>query len=353
MKAKRVLVAPLDWGLGHATRCIPIIEELQKRNCEVFIASSGSALALLRKEFPDATFFALPSYRIKYPRKGSFVFSIGLQIPKIWRAIAREHKRIQKLVHEHDIDLIFSDNRYGCWVTGIQSVFISHQLNIQLMSGWKIFKPIINLLHNNAVRKFNRCWIPDDPKLKLTGNLSKPGNLSVTSVGILSRFKKRESTIKYDLAIVLSGPEPQRSLFEEIIFKQITNQNLTMAVVRGVIEAEGNFKQENNVTIFNFLSSAKLEEIINQSKLIIARSGYSTIMDLARLGKRAIFIPTPGQTEQEYLGRKLMKDKIALCVKQHEFDLSTALKKTDDFMGFSNIEPENELLAKALDEVLK
>src|SRR6476620_3802418 len=108
MKGKRVLITPLDWGLGHATRCIPIIEALQKRNCEVFIASSGSALSLLKKEFPDLKFFSLPSYRIRYPRSGSFVFSMFKQIPKIRRVITKEHKRVLKIVNDNKIELIIS-----------------------------------------------------------------------------------------------------------------------------------------------------------------------------------------------------------------------------------------------------
>ena len=350
---KRVLVAPLDWGLGHATRCIPIIEELLKRGCEVMIASSGSALALLRKEFPSLVFFALPSYRIKYPKAGSFTFSIVSQLPKINRAIAREHTRIQKIIRENQVDLIISDNRYGCYSEKVTSVFISHQLNIQLSAGWQILKPIVDVTHNRMIRKFDQCWVPDDSNLNLTGELSKVSDIDIKHIGILSRFNKKDSDKKFDVAFVLSGPEPQRSMFEGIITKQVADQDRSVIIVRGVIEGEGNWKQEGNVTTVNFLQSDKLEEVISQSKLVIARSGYSTIMDLTRLGKKAVFVPTPGQTEQEYLGKKLMDNKIALCVSQEEFNLLVDLQKADDFSGFSNIERNNELLRKALDEVLK
>src|SRR5688572_17397037 len=231
MSSKRVLVAPLDWGLGHATRCIPIIEELLKRNCEVVIASSGSALKLLRKEFPDLEFFALPSYRIHYPRSGSFIFSIAIQTPKVLMAIGKEHKRVQKIVHDNKIDLILSDNRYGCWSNKTQSVFISHQLNLQTTGWWRLLKPVVGLLHNRMIKKFDQCWIPDDPELNLAGALTKNLKLNVKHIGILSRFKKQNLELKYDLAIVLSGPEPQRTMLEEIIFKQIHNQTLKIIVV--------------------------------------------------------------------------------------------------------------------------
>ena len=350
---KRILVTPLDWGLGHATRCIPVIELLLKKNYEVMVASSGSVLLLLKMEFPDLRFFKLPSYGIKYPSSGSFVFSMVKQIPKIRRVIAKENRRVRKIVKENNVDLIVSDNRYGCWSSNIPSVFICHQLNIQLPGAWRVFKPLVDMFHNRAIRKFNQCWIPDDPELNLTGELSIHEKFNTKRIGILSRFKKTNSEQKFDIAVVLSGPEPQRSIFENVILKQIRNQNLKSIVVRGVVEGEGNRKEEGNVTIMNFLGSDKLEEIINQSKLVIARSGYSTIMDLARLGKKAIFVPTPGQTEQEYLGAKLMKERIALCVDQREFDLSIALRISNDFTGFSNIEKNEKLLEEALEGTLK
>lgn len=353
MKGKRVLVTPLDWGLGHATRCIPVIEALRKRNCEVFIASSGSSLELLKKEFPDLAFFGLPSYRIKYPESGSFVFSMIRQIPKIKKTIAEEHKRTQKIMNENNIDLIISDNRYGCWSATIPSVMICHQLSIQLPFVWRLFKPAVDFYHQRMIKKFNQCWIPDQPNVLLTGELSLKMNLVVKHIGILSRFKKAVLESIYDVAVVLSGPEPQRSIFEEIVLKQIYNYNLKIIIVRGVVEGEGNWKQEGNVTTVNFLQSEKLGEIINQSKLVIARSGYSTIMDLARLGKKAILIPTPGQTEQEYLANRLLSKGICYTVIQKDFDLRVALTAADSFSGFSNIESENELLSQALDEVLK
>jgi uncharacterized protein (TIGR00661 family) len=353
MRGKRVLITPLDWGLGHATRCIPIIEELINRNCEVVIASSGSALKLLRKEFPALEVFALPSYRIRYPRKGSFIFSIALQTPRILRAISKEHKRVEKIVNERQIDLIISDNRYGCWSGKTRSIFISHQLSIQVTGLWHILKPLIDFFHDRMIKKFSRCWVPDDSQLGLTGALSQRGKLNSKPIGVLSRFKKDRLELKYDLAVVLSGPEPQRTILEEIIFKQLQNHTLKVIVVRGVVEGEGNWREQGNLTTVNFLNSKKLEEIINQSRLVLSRSGYSTIMDLTRLEKNAILIPTPGQTEQEYLAKYLSGRGTCYSIEQKNFDLGTALTAANSFRGFSNIETESNLLSEALNDVLK
>ena len=257
---------------------------------------------------------------------------------------------MKKIIYENKIDLVISDNRYGCWSKKIPCIFICHQLNIQLPSGLKWLKPIVNYFHHRSIRKFTRCWVPDQTgEFSLTGKLSEGLSFPVKYIGILSRFRKTNAEIKYDLAVILSGPEPQRSILEEIIIKQIHNQNLKTVLVRGVIECEVTWKQEGNVMVVNYLESKQLEEVINQSKLIIARSGYSAIMDLARLGKRAIFIPTPGQTEQQYLGKKLMRDKIALCLSQNKFVLSEAVKLSSEYSGFKE-HLSNELLIKAISE---
>jgi|SRR5688572_12783628 uncharacterized protein (TIGR00661 family) len=351
--SKKVLVAPLDWGLGHATRCIPVVQELLNRNCEVFIASSGSALELLRKEFPGVKFFKLRPYRVKYPQGRLLVLSLFFQTPRIQRVISKEHDQLHQIIVEHNIDLVISDNRYGCWSKKVPSVFIAHQLSIQLPGVLKLFQPIVNFMHHRMIRKFSEVWIPDEQgEFNLTGKLSD-ANLPLKYIGILSRFKKSPVEIKYDLAFILSGPEPQRTVLEGIVFNQIRSQEeLKIIVVRGVVEGEGNWKQVENFVIVNFLQSRKLEEIIIQSKLIISRSGYSTIMDLARLGKKAIFIPTPGQTEQEYLGKKLMDDKIALCVSQDKFDLATALESTATYAGFTAY-PSSERLGQAIEALIK
>src|SRR5690349_15472856 len=160
---KRVLITPLDWGLGHATRCIPIIQALQQRNCEVSIATSGPALLLLRKEFPLLKHFELVSYNVRYSKSISVVAAIFWQLSKIRNAIAREHAELKKIIDENNFDLIISDNRYGCWSTQVQSVFICHQLNLPMARGFGWFRPLANKFHNRLLKNFNQIWIPDMP----------------------------------------------------------------------------------------------------------------------------------------------------------------------------------------------
>ena len=353
MKKKRILITLLDWGLGHATRCIPVIQAFQERDCEVCIATSGPALLLLRKEFPLLKYFELVSYDVRYSKNMSVVASIFWQLSKIRNAIAREHDQLKKILDENNFDLVVSDNRYGCWSTRVKSIFICHQLNLPMPTGFGWFRPFANYFHNRLIKKFHQVWIPDLPGgAGLSGDMVATNEPS-TYLGTLSRFKKFPAELKYDVAVILSGPEPQRTIFEEIIRKQLLQISLRVILVRGVIENEIAWKQDSTILVVNFLDSHQLEQVMNQSGIIVSRSGYSTIMDLAALGKRCILIPTPGQTEQEYLAKRLMTKRICYSVSQQNFDLELALAVSDSFTGFSNIEFENDLLTQALDDVLK
>lgn len=350
--SRKAVVAVLDWGLGHATRCVPVIKALQQKGFEVLVASSGSALALLRKEFPALTFFEIASYNIRYSTNIPFAWNILLQLPRIRKSVSTEHDQLERIIRENKIDLVISDNRYGCWSRKIPSVFIGHQLKIQLPVALRLIKPVVDRIHHKMIRNFMQCWVPDIPgKLKLSGTLSETRNLPVKYIGILSRFEKTGSLSKYDLAVVLSGPEPQRSILEDLIMKQLLKQSLNAVVVRGVIEDQTEWRQEGSVSIVNYLQGKELAEVITQSQLVIARPGYSTMMDLAVLCAKAIFVPTPGQTEQEYLGKKMMEDKIAFCTSQRDFNLTEALRLSSEYKGFSHY-PPNELLSRAIDELV-
>jgi uncharacterized protein (TIGR00661 family) len=353
----RVVVAPLDWGLGHATRCIPIIHELLKRDCNVFIVSSGSALQLLQREFPQLTAFQIESYNASYAARMPLMIAVFLQIPKFLWAIRKEHQQLERIIEEYKIDLVISDNRYGCWSNMVPPVFITHQVTIQMPPLLKWMQPIINYFNARFIERFTQCWIPDtNSPQNLSGVLSRLNSSKINArfIGILSRFRKTSinTNFKYSVAIILSGPEPQRSVFEEILLNQVRNGTNQVVLVRGVVEDSVRWKSEGNIMTVNFLPAVELEEIINQSELVIARSGYSTIMDLAKLQKKAILIPTPGQTEQEYLAKRLMEQGICFSMSQHDFNLDYALKQSVGFKGFTNIEVSNHPLSKALDEFL-
>jgi predicted glycosyltransferase len=346
MRQKRpvsVLVAPLDWGLGHATRCIPIIKELIRQDARVIIAANTSQTMLLQKEFPQIEFLEIPGYRVSY--KGGIFLKLGLlfRIPAILKQIKRENKWLDKILQNHQMDAVISDNRYGLFHKSLFCVFITHQLYIQSGYGtsdgngrWSsTVGPWIDrkiLKWNYAfIEKFSTCWIPDfEGSFSLAGKLSHPAippSVPLKYIGILSRFQPSEKRMAKDsLLILLSGPEPQRTLFENILFKQLADSAMRIIVVRGLPGSELPIPvMREGIKIYNHLLSDELNNLINESGFIIARSGYSTIMDLVKLKKNAILVPTPGQTEQEYLGRYLHEKKWMYCVSQKNFRLEKAL----------------------------
>ncbi len=350
---KRVLVAPLDWGLGHATRCIPIINELQKQGAEVCVASSGDALQLLKYEFPGMVFFELTSYEVHYSRTLPFMVSMFFQLPKFIRAVRKEKKEIKKITTDNKIDVIISDNRFGCCVRGITSVFITHQVNILMPLWLKWAAPLINYFNHRQIRKFDQCWVPDEDKHCITGKLTENHPLTLTFIGMLSRLEKRKLTGKYDLLVLLSGPEPQRTMMEEVIVRQLATWKQKVLVVRGLVGGNhSDLSVQKNVMVKNYLNASDLNTAMEESGLIICRSGYSTIMDLIKLNKNAIFIPTSGQTEQEYLAHVLSEKKMAFCITLDQFNLHEAVKRSSDFLGLSTPLHNDQLLPAAIKKIL-
>ncbi len=332
---KNILVAPLNWGLGHSTRCIPIVNKLIEFGFNPVLASDGDALELLKKEFPNLTAVELPSYKIKYAKKGSFFkWKIALNAPKMLKAVKDEKKITKKIIEEHKIDGIISDNRFGVVSKKIPSVFITHQLNV--LSGTTTY--FTSVIHRNWIKKFNECWVPDlKKKLNLSGKLGhlKKTKLKIKYLGILSRLEKKDTEQIYDLAIILSGPEPQRTMFEEIVTEQLSKYKGNAIFIKGKIDPEQKSETVENVTFYNFMNGSELEQIINQSKAVLSRSGYTTLMDLVKLQKKAFFVPTPGQTEQEYLAKRLKKKGIAPYVSQEKFKIEM-LSEIELYKGFED-----------------
>lgn len=323
---RNVLVAPLNWGLGHATRCIPIIEALEKHHFTPIIASDGTALEMLRKEFPHLKTLELPSYQIEYAKNGAFFkWKLVLNLPKMMAAIREEKKLVKNWIEELELVGIISDNRLGVSNRKVPSVFMTHQLNV--LSGMTTW--ISSKLHQQIIRKYDECWVPDwEAQLNLTGNLGhlKKPKFNVRYIGPLSRFKKKELPKKYDLMVILSGPEPQRGILEHKLRTMLPAYAGQIVFICGKIEAQQKSEQRGNITFYNFMQTEQLQQTFNESETVLCRSGYTTVMDLVQLGNKAFFIPTPGQYEQEYLAKKLKGDGFVPYVKQDDFKLENLLQ---------------------------
>ncbi|MFK7750827.1 MAG: glycosyltransferase [Kordia sp.] len=332
--SKTVLIAPLNWGLGHATRCIPIIRALLAENFTPVIGSDGISLQLLQKEFPDLETITLPDYQIEYAKKGkNFKLKMLKDSPKMLKAISEEKKIVKKLVKKRDFCGIISDNRPGVFSKKVPSVFITHQLNV--LSGTTTW--FSSKLHQLVIKKFDECWVPDvAEKPNLSGKLGhlKKHSLPLKYIGPLSRLESQKVPIVYDLMVILSGPEPQRTMLEEKLFEEVKYFDGKVLFVRGKVETNQERFQFLNCEVVNFMQSEELEKACNESAFVLARSGYTTVMDLTKLNKKAFFIPTPGQFEQEYLAKRLQKQQLVPMATQDAFSIAQ-LDRIKDFKGLS------------------
>lgn len=283
------------------------------------------------------------------------VWIMGGQLPKFLSIIHEEHKQLQKLVAKFDIDIVISDNRYGCHTKLATSVFITHQLNILIPGDYFGLQLTVNFFNHRQIKKFGNCWVPDLPgENSLAGNLSKNNSgINVKYIGTLSRLHRATAQQKYEALIVLSGPEPQRTILFDMLKKQALHKANTGKIK--MVEGLPGIRKETidgNIETVNYLHSNELAETIAESKVVICRSGYSTIMDLMQVGGKAIFIPTPGQTEQEYLAKNLKDKGMAFYMPQNEFNLDTALAEYDKYKGFTGAATNNQLLMQAIDQLL-
>lgn len=350
---KRVLVAVLDWGLGHATRSIPIIKALVDAGAEVLLAGSGASLNLLKKEYPSYQAIELPAYKPRYPEaNGSMAWQMAKQLPHFYRVVRSEHRELEKLITQHRIDAVISDNRYGCWSRKVPSVFVTHQSFVMMPKRFGWLRWVVHAITKSYLNKFTVCWIPDDPRHLLAGELNIPQSehlpKRLSYIGWLSRFRKGDNIApKNDIVAVLSGPEPQRTILENILLPQLKASGLNFLFVRGTPATDG----QGDPHVVDMLTGNDLKEALEAAEIVVARSGYSTIMDLLALQKKAILIPTPGQPEQEFLATTLTRRGYFYAVPQYSFNLEEAVKGLRKIRG-PEFQVNDNLLRTAVHSLL-
>lgn len=327
----RVLIAPLDWGLGHATRCIPLVDFLITRlNAKITIAANGPQKAILREAFPQLNFLHPPDYQVSYRKnRAATIASLALAVPRILRTIRAENRWLHKLLQTQAFDAIISDNRYGFYDPVVPSYFITHQLLVKTPFGPRADRLVQKALYR-YINRFKEVWVPDDEKApSLAGELSHPNKMPAIPVrylGPISRLDPRPKTGTTQLLVLLSGPEPQRSLLEKIVFEQwLAAPGTSMVCVRGLPTTTEATPQLPNAIVYNHLQASALAQEIANAGIILCRSGYSTIMDLLPMGKNCVMVPTPGQTEQEYLAGLLAAQGRIRTISQQELKLAEIL----------------------------
>lgn len=307
----KILICPLNWGLGHATRCVPIIQKLLSEGHEPVLVSDGFPLEFLQQEFPTLRFLEFPSYSIRYSNGTSQIIAMLRSFPKILEGIVKEHLWLKNLLKTESFDQIISDNRFGMWNKHINSIYITHQLMVKMPRSLKILEPLVWLLHRTIINRYNACWIPDLKENDgLSGDLAHkyPLPKNAIFIGPLSRFASMKNILPikdFDTVAILSGIEPQRSIFENEMIQKHQNTESKMLIIKGQPQKTKTQTELGNITLVSHLTSDEMASYLIGTKKIISRSGYSTIMDLAALNclSKAEFIPTPGQTEQEYLSK--------------------------------------------------
>ena len=332
---KRILIAPLDWGLGHTTRCIPIIRYLVSQGHVPVVACNRSQRSFIEETFGDIDIIHLNGYDIPYSKWNRFG-QIGLlsQLPHIHKIINSEHKWLQQYAKELNIDGVISDNRYGLFHPTIPSVIMTHQLQVQTGFG-NITDRAVQKLHYKYLGRFSATWVVDAEEMpNLAGKLSHPRHLpnNTNYIGLLSQFGGLKPNVGGDtLLVLLSGPEPQRTALSKILWQQVQHYNGKVIFVEGSSDAIAPSVIPPHVTYYKRVTNKPLSSLLQNASIVICRSGYSTIMDLVVLNKRAIFIPTPGQTEQEYLANHLSEKGLFYSSRQDGLDLNRALKESAQF----------------------
>ena len=337
----------MDWGLGHITRTIPIIELLIERGHKVITCGNKVSREIYNSAFPDISHINIDGYEPYYSSSKNQGWAMLKQLIKFIRIIKNERKVAFEIAKQHEIDIIISDNRFGFRSNLTKNIFITHQ--IQIITP-KIIQPLIRAINKSFINKFDFCWIPDTNEEKsLAGNLSNYHSKKTLKVGLLSRFKKetnQNAAYKYQFLGIISGPEPQRSLIEAKLIGEFKDCHLKCAIINGKINQ--NIEKVKNIDFYNQINTIDFYELIENSKTIICRSGYSSVMDLSILQKEVIFIPTPGQTEQEYLAKYHKEISNVDFFNQDEF----VLKKNKSPIGRIKKASTNKvLLEKAFEKI--
>lgn len=363
-----VFVSPLNWGLGHSTRDIPIIEHLLSRGHTVTVGSSGNALALLKRECPECNFVVFKDYPAPYSDSRFFLPGFIAGLPSVLSAFAAERKRMEQIQSENDFDLIISDNRMCVYSSRIPSYFISHQLRYS-MPGYLYPFELMTMPFNSFFHgKFDGVIVPDiSPDVSSSGCNPRPGkNLSgklcrsvlkrtkcrTYYAGILTSAKKLPLAEDLDYLAIVSGPEPQRSRLEEIVLRQIAALPGEKAVLLGSPQKERHEMIDGNTTVHSYVSSEEKAKLMNRARFIITRSGYTTMMEMAELDKKhGLFIPTPGQTEQEYLSRYYARQGWFLSRSQYSLNLAGDVQAAMNFRGFPEMAKTKENVERLYREV--
>jgi len=345
--ATKILFKVLSWGLGHATRSLPLIKQLIAERCDLTIASNGRCLELLKLEVGDAAgYIETPDMCTSFLRDFSWAFmipKIPVELRRFMRSIKAENKLVRDLVERYDFDMILSDTCYGAHDHRVPSYLLCHHLRPIWFWRARFLQDINEAVSWQISKNFTKVLIPDFEHDSLTGSLSHDfvffERNKIEYIGILSDFVKLSVEQDIEYLVSISGAEPQRSAFIRQILSQLENFSGKTVVLLGEPESLGaSYKINDHVTVLPFVLRKERDNLMNRAKMIISRPGYSTIMDLIELGKRkVVFIPARNHTEQEYLARYHGKANDVYSVAQRKLDLERDVREAARRDAFCNV----------------
>lgn len=416
----KVLVAPLDWGLGHATRCVPVVREFLRAGAEVELAVVKANANFFREVFPELRQRLAPSYNIVYPKHG---YNMALWLLKnsvhLNSVMRYEHHFAEEMVERHGYDVLFSDNRFAFYSKNALSIYMTHQRRIAFPRALAAFERIGVMWHANIMRKFDEVWVPDleiypgyagslshsgatpgEKPMRYVGTLSRfsdcnagenagraDGNALENSLGTapvsidlerevdlmsMSEFMAHSTNVEWDAApekhtsgnhtlgmraaykvvAVVSGVEPARTQFEQQLreaLQQIPGQHM---MILGKPSTEQKTWTEGNIEFHTHLATNDFAEAVKRADFVVSRGGYSTVMDMAELGAKCIFVPTPGQFEQIVLAHDLSKAGYAVEIPADELSAETLASAFEKSVKMPKVAKQN-LLHDAVEDVVR
>jgi len=324
LQEKRILIAVLNWGLGHLMRSIPLIKQLQSQGNQVILAVSEEQKKFFQAELTAVEYLHLAAYPFHFRGKGNFGTDLMLQFFTLHRALKKERKALKNWVEEKVIDCVISDQRLGFYNKKVRSILVSHQLKLALPWYQKLFQ----VYYSYYLKKFDTIWVPDFPDLekRLSGKLSESKMKNCLFIGPLSRFQKQTAVKKYAFGALISGPPPYSHQLLQLVVEKFRKTGKPCFVLSSIADS----KRMDGVELISYTSTADANELLQSACFLVSRSGYSSIMDFTFLEEKAILIPTPGQYEQVYLAEHLSERFIGLSEQEFiDFDLNTLAIKMD------------------------
>ncbi len=300
---QRILICPLNWGIGHSTRMVAYARQLEKKGNTIIVAGDNKVLDVFEEELPHVERILLKDINVRYSKGKKIVRKLMLNSPLFFVSIFLQHFALQRLLSKIDVDIVISDSRPSLWTNKVKSYYVTHQPNVKLTDGWHWAEKMTTALHHWFIRRYDGLLIPDvEGKDSFSGELSKVNDKRIKTfyIGWLSRFEKDNTQVEkedYSL-LILSGVEPTRSLLRDEIVARYQKLDEQL-----IVAGDYNAEQIGKITILPYVRTEALKPLILSAKHVICRSGYSMVTDLKVLGVSAELIPTSGQPEQEYLAK--------------------------------------------------